>query len=154
MCTACTKFILNYEGTPSELVEKDKYLGMFINSNITWDFHVQRFCQNMYYPLSLLRRLRSIFPRDLLLQVYKGYIKPRLDYGITLYGYSTQKNIDLVQRVQNHAARLVTGNFDYVNCRGLDLVRLWHDLPEFVQNSSDIKSFKCNYKMHKRIISP
>ena len=30
---------------------------------------------------------------DLLLQVYKSYIEPRLDYGITLYGFSTQKNM-------------------------------------------------------------
>ena len=49
------------------------------------------------------------------------FLQPRLDYGITLYGCSTQKNIDLVQRVQNHAARLIMGNFVYINCRGIDL---------------------------------
>ena len=75
----------------------------------------------MYYHLSLLRRLRRIFPRDLLLQVYKSYVQPRLDYGITLCGCSTQKNIDLIQNVQNHAARLITGNFDYINCHGIEL---------------------------------
>ena len=108
---------------PLELVEHAKYLGMTINSDISWDFHVQRLCQNMYYHLSLLRRLRRIFPRDLLLQAYKSYVQPRLDYGITLYGCSTQNNIDLIQRVQNHAARLITGNFDYINCRGIELVK-------------------------------
>ena len=94
-----------------------------IKIDISWDFHVQRLCQTMYYHLSLLRRLRPIFPKDLLLQVYKSYIQPRLDYGITLYSCSTQKNIDLVQRVQNHAARLITGNFDFINCRGIDLIK-------------------------------
>ena len=102
---------------PLELVEKAKYLGMFIISDISWDFHVQRLCQNMYFLLSLLRRLHCIFHKELLLQVYKSYIQPRLDDGITLYGCSTQKNIDLVERVQNHAAMLITGNFDYINCR-------------------------------------
>ena len=216
------EFILNYEGMPLELVENAKYLGMSINSDISWDFHVQRLCQNMYYHLSLLRRLRRIFPKELLLQVYKSYVQPRLDYGITLYGCSTQKNIDLVQRVQNHAARLITGNFDYINCRGIDLVKslnlynirdrrdyfltilmfkaiygiaptylsdrivmnfdvngydtrgsdmdlylptlrkevyqnsfmymggkLWNDLPEFIQNSTNIDSFKHNYRIYK-----
>ena len=104
-------FILKYEGTPLELVENAKYLGMSINSDISWDFHVQRLCQNMYYHLSLLRRQRPIFPKDLLLQVYKSYIQPRLDYGITLYACSTQKNIDLVQRVQNHALGWSLGIF-------------------------------------------
>ena len=211
---------------PLELVENAKYLGMSINSDISWDFHVQRLCQNMYYHLSLLRRLRRMFPKELLLQVYKSYIQPRFDYGITLYGCSTQKNIDLVQRVQNHAARMITGNFDYINCRGIGLVKslnlynicdrrdyfltilmfkaihgitptylsdrivmnfdvnsydtrgsdmdlylptlrkevyrnifmyiggkLWNDLPEFVQNSTNIESFKHNYRMYKRITS-
>ena len=92
-------------------------------SNISWDFHVRRFGQSTYYHISLLRRLRRIFPMNLHLQVYKSYIQPRLDYGITLYGCSTQKNIDLVQRGQNHAARLIMGNFDYINCRGIDLVK-------------------------------
>ena len=97
------EFILNYEGMPFRIVENAKYLGMFINSDSSWDFHVQRLCQNMYFHLSLSRRLRRIFPKELL-QVYKSYIQPRSEYGITLYGCSTQKNIDLVQRVQNHAA--------------------------------------------------
>ena len=48
---------------------------------------------------------------------------PRHQSFITLYGCSTQKNIDLIQRVQNHAARLITGNFDYINCRGIEFVK-------------------------------
>ena len=37
------EFILNYEGVPLELVENAKYLGMTINSDISWDFHVHSF---------------------------------------------------------------------------------------------------------------
>ena len=117
------EFISNYEGTPVELEQNTKYLGMSIYSDISCDFHVQRLCQNMYYHLSLVRRLHRIFPKELLLQVYKSYLQPRLNYGITLYGFSTHKNIDMVQRVPNHAASLITGNFDYINCRGIDLVK-------------------------------
>ena len=84
---------------------------------------VRRLCQTTYNHISLLRRIRRIFPKNLLLQVYKSYIQPRLDYGITLYGSSTQKNVDLVQRIQNYAARLIMGNFDYINSRGIDLVK-------------------------------
>ena len=99
-------FILSYDDTPLELVENAKYLG-----------------QSTYYRISLLRRLRHIFSMNHILQVYKSYIQPRLDYSIPLCGCSTQKDIDLVQRVQNHAARLIMGNFAYINCRGIDLVK-------------------------------
>ena len=117
------EYILNYEGMPLELVENAKYWGMFINYDILWDFHGQRLCQNMYFRLSLLRRLHRIYPNELSLQVHKNCIQPRIDYGITLYGCSTQNDIDLVQSVHNQAARLIAAHFDYINCREIDLIK-------------------------------
>ena len=75
----------------------------------------------MYYHLHLFRRLCRIFPRELL-QVYKSYTQHRLYDGSTLYGCSSQKNIDLVQGVKDHAASLITGNSDHVDCRGIELI--------------------------------
>ena len=37
--------------------------------------------------------------------------------------HTTAHNIHKVQRLQNRAARILTGNFDYVNTRGIDLVK-------------------------------
>ena len=82
--------------------------------NLPWIYK----CKQMHYLLSLLRRLRAIFPQNLLVQVYKSYIQPKLDYGLT-----TQENLTHVQRLQNHAARLILGNFDYINFRGIELVK-------------------------------
>ena len=75
------------------------------------------------YHISLLRRWRRIFQMNLFLHVYKSDVQPYLAYSITLYGCSTQKNIDMFQRGQNHTARLIMGNFDYINCRGIDLIK-------------------------------
>ena len=68
------EFILKYEGTPLELVENVKYLDVSINSVISRNSPVQPLCQNMYYHLSLLRRLRRILAKELLMQVFKSYI--------------------------------------------------------------------------------
>ena len=38
-------------------------------------------------------------------------------------GYTTAHNINKVKRLQNRAARILTGNYDYVNTRGIDLVQ-------------------------------
>ena len=116
-------FVIDFNDSPLELVERAKYLGMYINSDMSWEFHITNLCKQMDYYMSLLRRLRPIFPRKLLLQIYKSYIQPKFDYGITIYGCTTQQNLNLVQRLQNHAARLITGNFDYINTRGIDLVK-------------------------------
>ena len=116
-------FVINYNDTPLELVERAKYLGILIDSDTSWDFHIQNLCKQMRYLLSLLRRLRCIFPENLLLQVYKSYIQPKLDYGLTIHGCTTQENLNPVQRLQNHAARLILGNFEYTNFCGIELVK-------------------------------
>ena len=46
-----------------------------------------------------------------------------IQYAISIWGYTTAHNINKIQRLQNRAARILTGNFDYVNTRGIDLVK-------------------------------
>ena len=50
-------------------------------------------------------------------------IQPCIYYALTVWGYASQVNIDKIQRLQNRAARMVTGNYDFINFRGIDLVK-------------------------------
>ena len=54
--------------------------------------------------------------------VYKAYFQSKFDYGISLWGCTTQSNINKIQRMQNRVARIITGCYDFINTRGLDLV--------------------------------
>ena len=60
--------------------------------------------------------------KDLLMTVYKAYFQSKFDYGISVWGCTTQSNIDKIQRMQNRVARIITGCYDFINTRGLDLV--------------------------------
>ena len=55
--------------------------------------------------------------------IYTSIIQPKIDYAISIWGYTTAHNINKVQRLQNRAAIILTGNIDYVNTRGIDLVK-------------------------------
>ena len=77
-------------------------------------------CRNMNYYLHVLRRLNKIFPKQLLLTVYKSYIQ---DDGLSIWGCTTEGNLDRVQRIQNFCARTICNNYDYINTRGIDLVK-------------------------------
>ena len=116
-------FVITFDQTPLEIVDKAKYLGIFISSDLSWDTQVSHLCRQMGYYLSLLRRLRKIFPRELLIKIYKTFVQPKLDYGITIWGCTTEANVNKVQTILNFAARIITGNFDYINVRGIDLVK-------------------------------
>ena len=43
--------------------------------------------------------------------------------AITIWGYTCDINLHKIQRLQNRAARIVTGNYDYVTTRGTELVK-------------------------------
>ena len=68
----------------------------------------------------------AIFLRGLLLKVYKSYIQSKLVYGLTIWGCTTDTNLGKIQWIQSVAARIITGNFDYIHSRGVDIVRPLH----------------------------
>ena len=47
--------------------------------------------------------------------IYQGIIQPRFDYAITIWGFTSKYNLSEVQQLQNRAARIITGDFDYVH---------------------------------------
>ena len=65
-----------------------------------------------------LSRLRSFLPLNTLLDIYKSLIQPKIDYAITIWGYTNEHNLERIQRLQNRAARVIFDNFDFVNTRG------------------------------------
>ena len=54
--------------------------------------------------------------------IYQTTIQPHIDYCLTVWGYTGSIHIDKVQRLQNRAASIITGNYDF-NIRGLQLVK-------------------------------
>ena len=119
-------FSMSLDSDKLELVERAKYLGLYVKNDLSWDEHILKTCQSMNYFIHVLRRLRRIFPRGLLLKVYKSYIQSKLEYGLTIWGCTTDTNLGKIQRIQSLAARIITGNFDYIHSRGVDIVRSLH----------------------------
>ena len=63
-------FSMSLDSDKLELVERAKYLGLYVKNDLSWDEHILKTCQNMNYFIDVLRRLRRIFPKGLLLKVY------------------------------------------------------------------------------------
>ena len=73
--------------------------------------------------LAALRRLSNQVPKEVLTAIYLKVIQPAIDYADTIWGNCPKTYRDMVQRLQNTAARAVSGNYDYVNFRGIDIVK-------------------------------
>ena len=86
-------FYISLDSDKLELVERAKYFGLYVKDDLSWDEHILKTCQNMNYFIHVLRRLCRIFPRVLLLKVYKSYIQSKLEYGVTIWGCTTDTNL-------------------------------------------------------------
>ena len=57
------------------------------------------------------------------MSIYTSAIQPTIDYAISIWEYTSKQNIYKIQRLQNRAARINTENYDFINTRGIDLVK-------------------------------
>ena len=87
-----------------------KLVGVVVDNSLKWDKHIQYICAKISPKIGLIHRLRQILPTSNLLYTL---IQPYIDYCITVWGDCANKYIKQLQRLQNRAARAVTGIFDY-----------------------------------------
>ena len=124
---------------------ESKYLGLTIDNAMSWEKHISNLCKSLYMKIAQLSRAKGVLPPHLLLKVFNSTIQPCFDYGITVWGNTTAYNLAKVQHIQNYAARVITGNFDYINNRGIDLVRSlgWMAIKQIFLCFQSILMFKC-----------
>jgi hypothetical protein len=122
-----------------------EYLGVKIDNRVSWNAHMEKLTKSLYYKVSKLARLKKCMPIFFVKQMYDSIIQPSLDYAITVWGSTTDQNINRIQRIQNYAARIVTGNFDYINVRGIDLVHSlgWMNVKQRCNYFRNILMYKC-----------
>ena len=73
------QFSVYLDSNKIELVSKVKYLGLFVNDDLSWDEHILQLCKSMNYYVHVIRRLNKLFPEHLLLRLYKSYVQSKLD---------------------------------------------------------------------------
>ena len=113
---------INLDSNKIEFVNNAKYLGLLVKDDLSWDDHILELCKTINHYVHVLRWFNKIFPKQLLLKMYKSYIQSQLDYGLSIRGCTTEVNLDRTQRIQNFCARIICKNYDFINTRGIYLV--------------------------------
>ena len=104
-------------------VKSMNYLGLEIDDRLSWDNYTNKLCKHVNIKISRFARLRKTVPKNIMIKIYNSAIQPCIDYVISVWGNSKKVNLNKIQRAQNYCARVVEKNFDYINFRGLDLVK-------------------------------
>ena len=89
--------------------------------------------------------MREAASLHVLNKIYTTSIQPVIDYAICSWGFTYEYNIKKVQRLQNFAGRIITGNFDYINSRGSDIIKTlgWMTVTQRRNYFTLLLMFKC-----------
>ena len=98
---------MHYNGKCLCYAESIKYLGV----NLKWDTHISNVCTNANRTLGFLRRNLYSCPQDVKEAAYKGLVRPFLEYQSPVWDPHTHGLQEELGKVQNRAARFVTGNY-------------------------------------------
>ena len=94
-----------------EVVPHAKYLGVSIDSKLSFNAHVDATVKKANGTRAFLSRNLSRCSRKVKEASYFGYVRPIVEYAATAWDPHTTKNIDKVEMVQRRCARYVTSNY-------------------------------------------
>ena len=124
-------------------VNSIKYLGLTIDNNLNWNQHVNNLCLKLSPKIELLRKLKHKLPTEQLITIYKSIIQPHFDYCVSVWGSTSKTNILLLQRLQNRAARIITGMYDWnISARNIVNNLGWMNIKQRIDYFTSLLTFK------------
>ena len=90
-------------------VTHHKHLGISSSSDGTWHEHINYIASKAWQRIYILRKLKFLLDRESLNRAYVSFIRPILEYANIVWDNCRQYGIDLIEKIQIEASRIVTG---------------------------------------------
>ncbi len=97
--------VSNKEGI--EIVDTYKYLGVMLDSKLTFTHHVTYLRKKSISRVKMLGKVRPMVDQSIALTIYKTIISPLFDYADVVFDCLSQQDSDRLQRIQNWALRII-----------------------------------------------
>ena len=94
----------------NDIIEKDhiKYLGVLLDNNLTWYYHIEKVCSKVVKGIWAIARLRNLVSTKVLLNVYYSLIFTHLNYCILVWKMLPKLHYYPCISLKTKAARLIT----------------------------------------------
>ena len=101
--------------TTIEHAEKDKDIGVAIDSKLTFEHHMNEKINKANSTMGLIRRTFTCLDEGTFLLLYKVLVRPHLEYANALWSPYKIKDITAIENVQRRATTLVSSlkNLEY-----------------------------------------
>ena len=90
-----------------------KILGLSISHNLKWDHYIHQckksLSSQLKKRLSAIKMISKYAPPKFTRMMTEGILHGKIRYGLELWGGTTQKNIQIIQKIQSQAANYIIG---------------------------------------------
>ena len=159
--------LYSINGVEIENVDSFKFLGIFLNNHLTWSTHIGMIANKLSKIIGILKRLRYVYPEQVLLQIYNSLFMAHINYGLLVWGVDT----DRIFKLQKKAVRIITGNYYIAHSepifKSLELLKIYdiyqlkilkfyynltnYSLPDYFNNYLDIINNELPHSYQLRI---
>ena len=144
---------LYMSGTQINEVNNHKHLGIYLSNDCTWHNHIEYIKEKAWKRLNTMRRLKLVLDRKSLEIVYISFIRPILEYGDILWDNCTLYEKRELDKIQNEAARIVTGTTALVSLQSLYDEVGWESLQSRRSNHKLCLFFKMQHDLTPAYLS-
>lgn len=93
-------------GRTVERVTSFEYLGLVLDTHLSWDMHCAELCKRIRPIAGILFKLKNTLPKEALLQIYFAFVHSHLNYMVGAWGHAPATNLKPVQVLQNRCLKL------------------------------------------------
>jgi len=101
-----------------------KYLGLYLDDNLSWDYHIKELTSKLSRANGILSKLRHYVSIKSLIQIYYSLFYSHMSYGVLVWSLTAQKNIEKISILQRKCLRVI-------NSAGF----MEHTNPLFIRNN-------------------
>ena len=87
-----------------------RYLGVILDSKLLWNAHTKFLVKRLKTSIATIKRIPANIPKGCLKSVYHTLFESHLIYGNSVWGNTSQANIDKLFRLQKRCIRIVFGD--------------------------------------------
>ena len=127
-----------------------KYLGVFLDTTLNFNKHIDVSKKLICHKLYLLSKIRKHITEATATRIFQSMITPLIDYGDIIYSGTSANNLDKLQSLQNRGLRVCTNENNYLSA---DLLHQRCKIPDLnTRRTYNLRKYMFKQKSNMNIV--
>ena len=104
------KFSIKLNGKKLNPTDNVKYLGIYIDKNLNWDYHINQLGIKLSRSNGILHKLKQYCPKDVLNSLYYYIFYSHILYACPIWSLTSNKNLTKITILQKKCIRIINSS--------------------------------------------